>query len=188
MTSRQRFSGDIYSIHLAGLDEKGTEDLVDQLADEIGGKTAQRGEVQKIQKVTGGSPLAIKHVVGQMQALPLEIVLNHLQDIRPPSRDGSENDDLRFYKGIFMPSWNLLSKESRKILVAMTHFSPNVGGTLEAIHEISDFTDEVVANCIKELWRYSFVENGRSISLKKKRYYLLPLTYHFVLTDIVKIL
>jgi hypothetical protein len=95
---------------------------------------------------------------------------------------------VRFYKGIFSPSWKLLSDDGKKLLISMSHFAPGVGGTYEAVKATSDLSDETLTGCVDELWRLSFLERGESPSLKKVRYYLHALTQYFVLSDIVKVL
>ncbi len=190
-TSRHRFKGDLYAIHLSGLDEDGALQLVRQDAQEKGihrVQSAEAGELKQIAQTTGGSPLAIKLVVGQLGHLPLDIVLSQLREVRLPEGDSDEDDYIRFYKGIFFPSWRLLSDEGQRLLISMAHFAPGVGGTLEAIQATSDLSGDVLTRSIDELWRLSFLDTGESPSLRKIRYYLHALTQYFVLSDIVQVL
>jgi hypothetical protein len=137
---------------------------------------------------TGGSPLALKLVVGQLESLDLETVLTLLREVHLPE-EGSEDDEyFRFYQGIFFSSWKLLSEKSRTLLISMAHFAPGVGGTLEAVKATSQLETPILANCIKELWRFSFLEVGESPNLRQIRYYLHALTQYFVLADIVKMI
>jgi hypothetical protein len=191
MTSRHRFQGDIYPVHLAGLDEDGSLRFIRQEAQERNIQnvsTAPVSELQQIAKTTGGSPLALKLVVGQLGHLPLGTVLENLSRVKLPKGDSDKNDYIRFYKGIFLPSWKLLSEDGKKLLISMSHFAPGIGGTYEAVKATSDLVDEILTGCVDELWKLSFLEKGESSSLKKVRYYLHALTQYFVLSDIVKIL
>ena len=191
MTSRHRFQGDIYPVHLAGLDEDGSLRFIRQEAQERNIQnvsTAPVSELQQIEKTTGGSPLALKLVVGQLGHLPLGTVLENLSKVKLPKGDSDKNDYIRFYKGIFLPSWKLLSEDGKKLLISMSHFAPGIGGTYEAVKATSDLVDEILTDCVDELWKLSFLEKGESPSLKKVRYYLHALTQYFVLSDIVKIL
>lgn len=190
LTSRHRFKGDLYAIHLAGLDEDGALRFIRQEAQERKidpVAKAEPDELKQISQSTGGSPLALKLVVGQLGHLPLETVLIQLRKVRLPERETDEDDYVRFYKGIFFPSWRLLSDDGKKLLISMAHFAPNVGGTYEAVKATSDLADEVLRRTIDELWRLSFLEVGESSSLKQVRYYLHALTQYFVLSDIVRI-
>jgi hypothetical protein len=191
LTSRRRFQGDLYAIHLTGLDEEHSIDFIHQEADEkninrVG--TAKLEELKQIATDTGGSPLALKLVVGQLEALDLETILTLLRDIQLPEQSSEEDEYFRFYQGIFFSSWKLLSEKSQMLLISMSHFSPGVGGTMESIRAISELENPTLAHCIKELWRFSLLEVGESPSLKKIRYYLHTLTQYFVLADIVKII
>jgi len=189
LTSRHRFEGDIYSIHMDGL-------AVDSALRFIRGEARERNiervssaaepDLRQIVQITGGSPLAMKLVIGQLINLPLHVILNNLKDVKL-SDDTPENEYVRFYKSIFMPSWELLSRNAQKLLIAMANFAPNVGGTYDALLAASDLPDELLPDQIDELWRFSFLDVGKSGSLNKVRYYLHALTQNFVLSDIVKI-
>jgi NB-ARC domain/Effector-associated domain 10 len=191
LTSRIRFKGDVYTIHLDGLKEDGALHFIRQEAVEKRNariNTAEPVELKQITLSTGGSPLALKLVVGQVEHLPLKAVLNQLQQVHLPEHANSEDDYYRFYKAIFFPSWRLLSEDGKGLLISMSHFAPSVGGTFEAVKATSDLVDHVLTPCIDELWRLSFLEVGESANLKKVRYYLHALTQYFVLSDIVQIL
>jgi len=154
LTSRHRFEGDLYAIHLTGLDEDGAlryirQEARDKGIDRVTG--AEIGELKEIAQSTGGSPLALKLVVGQLGYLPLERVLGQLREVRLPERDSDEDDYVRFYKGIFFPSWQLLSDNGKKLLISMAHFAPGVGGTFEAVKATSDLADGVLTDGIKKV-------------------------------------
>ena len=191
LTSRHRFAGDLYAIHLEGLDEDGALRFIRQEAEEKGISRvakAQPEELKKIAQVTGGSPLALKLIVGQLDRLPMDVVLGQLREVRMPEGETAEDDYVRFYKFIFFPSWRLLSDDGKKLLISMAHFAPNVGGTYEAVKATSDLPDAALRRSIDELWRLSFLEVGESPTLKQMRYYLHALTQYFVLSDIVQVL
>lgn len=187
LTSRHRFKGNIYSIHLSGLSEEESINLLQQEAAERGiarVRNASTNELREIANAVGGSPLALKLVVGQLGHMPLEIVLKGVALI--PSSYGDEYVSL--YRNIFLPSWALLSNSAQRVLVSMAHLSPDTGGTLESISFISGFSEAEVIRCINELWSLSFVEVVESSNLNDVIYYLHPLTQYFVLSDIVNIL
>ena len=191
MTSRHRFQGDVYAVHLPGLDEDGSLRFIRQEAQEKNIQnvsSAGVSELKQIAETTGGSPLALKLVVGQLGHLPLGTVLEQLRKVKLPKGDSDKNDYVRFYKGIFLPSWKLLAGDGKKLLISMSHFAPGIGGTYEAVKATSDLPDDILDHCIDELWKLSFLEKGESPNLKKVRYYLHALTQYFVLSDIVKII
>ena len=80
----------------------------------------------------------MKLVVGQLIHLPLDIVLSNSKEIHFDS-DNQENEYVRFYKAIFMPSWKLLSEDAQRLLISMANFVPNIGGTYEAIKATSSY-------------------------------------------------
>lgn len=189
LTSRTRFTGEVYVINVPGLDEPGALALIRQDAGEKGIRRieeAKLGELERIADATGGSPLALKLVVGQLGHLPLEAVLSQLRDVKLPLGANDESDYYRFYRFIFSPSWQLLSHQGKELLIAMAHFSPGLGGTLDAVRTTSHINDTELVRCIDELWRLSFLEVGGSIGLEEVRYYLHALTQYFVLSDIVR--
>ena len=192
LTSRYRFVGEQWAIHLKGLDpensirfirqdalEKHLQEAVDPLSAD---------QLLEIAHATGGSPLALKLVVGQLGHLPVGTVLRQLREVQVMSGKGSDEDYRRFYKFVFMQSWRLLSEDAQRLLIALSHFVPNVGGTYEAIKATSRLSDREVDRCIDSLWRLSFLEIGQTPAIAERRYYLHPLTQYFVLADIVNIL
>ena len=189
LTSRHRFSGDVFSIHLPGLDEESTTRLIRQLGREKGidrVEDAHQDEIHEIYRVAGGSPLAVKLIVGQIVILSLDSVLAQLREIHLPTDDRTEDDYVDFYKHIFQFSWQLLSENAKRLLISMSHFAPNVGGTYDAVKATSELPDQELSSRIKELWQRSFLEVGQSVGVKSVRYHMHALTQHFVLSDIVK--
>lgn len=189
LTSRHRFSGEVYSVHLTGLIQDDAIDLIYREGKNKNIAQIERAEIDDLKKLVlaaSASPLALKLVVGQLGHLPLDIVLEQLSLIHIP-QDGAEEDDYTsFYKGIFMPSWKLLSNNSQNLLVTMAIFPAGIGGTFGAIREISNISSNALTHSIDELWKLSFLEVEQTSSLKSTRYYLHALTQNFVLSDIVR--
>ena len=185
LTSRSRLD-EISSIHLLGLERSHSEELIYQLAEQKlpDSRIFSGSDLELIIRHTGGCPLAIKLVVGQLQPHPLETVLSHLEHVRPLRPDGEEDEYLNFYRHLYQSSWQSLGPSSRDLLIAMGIFPPDVGGTLEAIGKISDLKDSDLSNCIEELWRRSLLEISESIHIQERRYYLHTLTTNFVRSDI----
>lgn len=190
LTSRHRFKENVYSIHLSGLSEEDSIAFLQQEAAERGiarVRDAHLKELKEIANIVGGSPLALKLVVGQLGYVPLETVLKLLSNVEI-IRSSHGDEYASFYRNVFLPSWQLLSNNAQRVLVSMAHLSPDTGGTLEAISFISGFSETEVIHRINELWTLSFVEVSESSSLNEVIYYLHPLTQYFVLSDIVSLL
>lgn len=188
MTSRQRFKGDVYAVHLKGLDDESGAQLLRYEATERGISrvaAAESADLREIVAVTGGSPLAMKLVLGQLQHLPLPAVLQDLQVVTLEGEETEAGDYVTFYKSIFWKSWTLLSETAQRLLVSMAVFAPGVGGTFAAVQAISELSQAVLPGTIDELWRFSFLETGEG-GLREPRYYLHPLTHYFVISDIVQ--
>lgn len=101
---------------------------------------------------------------------------------------GEETDYNLFYRSIFLPFWEQLSKDAKQLLIAMSVFVSGLGCTFEALTVVSDMSADLVRHSLDELYKCAFVEISTASSTKQTRYYLHPLTQHFVLTDIVKTL
>jgi len=138
-------------------------------------------------QTTGGSPLAMKLVVGQLSYLALDVILNHLQAVKPLTHLVEEDEYLNLYKHIYIPSWLLLSDSAKDLLVTMAPFVPGYGGTLSAIQAVGNMKGDELPIYIRELWQLSFLESGEATqsNLSDKRYHIHALTKHFVLSDIV---
>jgi nucleoside-triphosphatase THEP1 len=190
LTSRRRFRYDVYSISLGGLDTIACLNLARQEASEKNRiHVANAGEQDLIQiaHCTGGSPLAIKLVIGQLGYLTLSDVIDQLQEVQTSTRNLDQDEYVRFYRYIFVPSWLLLSRNAQQLLLAMTHFAPGIGGSSTMIQNTSKLDKREFYRRIEELWMLSLAERNLQ-SLRSVRYFLHPLTRYFVLSDIVRII
>ena len=189
LTSRRRFTGNVYPIHLTGLDSREAQDFIRY---EAGEKNIPRvgalseDQLAAIIEVTGGSPKAMQVVIGSLYHLDIAVVLQHLQEVRPLREDLNEDDLIAFFKSIFIPSWELLSLHARKLLFVMAHHPPETGGRIEALRAISGLSQPDLITSIDELWRLSFLEVREAVDGLSIRYYLHPLTQHFIKSDIAR--
>jgi hypothetical protein len=187
--SRKRFAEDVYHVHLQGLAGDYSTDFIRQEFSTRGISRldgAPDSLLIKFAENTGGSPLALKLVVGQLSRHNADVVLSCLRHVRLANQD-SQDEYTRLYHHIFLPSWELLTLEAKRLLVSMSHFSSGHGGTFDAIQAINDLSINKVAGRLDELWKFAFVEIGDS-PLNQTRYYLHALTQYFILSDIVKTL
>lgn len=190
LTSRHRFTGDFYAIHLEGLDEDSAQQFIRQEAEYRGVYrvvTATVHELKQVSMLTGGSPLAMKLVVGQLVHLPIGTVLQHLRDVKPLARETSRDEYIHLYQSIYLPSWQLLAEQSKQLLISLALLPPGIGGTIQNIQAVSGWADEEwITRALNELWQLSLVDTGEvaANSLAQISYYLHPLTQHFVVSNI----
>ena len=185
LVSRRRFVGDVYALHLTGLDADHFHDFIQQEARLRGlfmVEGAPATELHKIFTATGGSPLAIKLIVGQLGFLPMEFVLECLHDIALLNSQDKRDEYAQLYTDLFLPTWTQLSVAARQLLVGISLFVPGLGGSLDAIRAVSELSMRELYVALNELWRVSFLEvvGAQRGNLHNKRYYLHTLTRNFV--------
>jgi hypothetical protein len=127
--------------------------------------------LHSILAVTGGNPLAIKLVVGQLVNLPLSRVLATLQSAQPAS------DPL--YNYLYCTTWDLLSATAQRLLLHMA-LVPASGGTWEDLAAVTSLPEPELAAAIGELATCSLLQVA---GLEEKTYSIHPLTRHFVVSQ-----
>jgi hypothetical protein len=125
----------------------------------------------RILAVTGGNPLAIKLVVGQLVSLPLDHVLAALETAQP----GTDS----FYQYLYRVSWDLISALAQHLLLRMARL-PASGGTWDDLSASSGLSGNDLASAIEELTTHSLLQ---AIGFEEKTYSLHPLTYHFAVSQ-----
>ena len=154
------------------LQEEGHERGIDDIAE------ADYGDLIKIHDVTGGAPLAMKLVVGQIYYSPLEKVL---ETLKMATFSGQDYD---FYHFVYRHSWEMLDIHGQMALVDMSRFPPNSGGAKELIEQMSDMDSDTLWLSMGRLVVMSLVSK---IGLgETERYALHSLTQYFVKSDITK--
>ena len=183
--SRKRFTKDVFHIHLQGLSNQHSKKMLKSEAKSRGVHQLEEATEENFLEIAtkcGGSPLALKLVIGQLGYQSLPIVLERLQNVE--FHNTTDLDEYgRFYRNIFIPSWRLLSRKSKTVLISMSHFSSGHGGTFEAVKATCGLSTNQTAHCIDELWGLAFVEIGDA-ALNQLRYYLHALTQYFILSDV----
>jgi hypothetical protein len=117
--------------------------------------------------VTGGNPLAIKLVTGQLVSLPLGRVLAALTTNQP--------DPDSFFQFLFRVSWDLISEQAQHLLRRMARL-PASSSTWEDLSAISRLANGDLAAAIEELTTHCLLQ---ATGFEEKTYGLHPLTYHF---------
>jgi hypothetical protein len=138
--------------------ERGLEDVAEASDDAL----------RPILAVTGGNPLAIRLVVGQLISLPLSHILSALESAQP----GTDP----FYQYLFGVSWALLSEPAQHLLTRIALLSAS-GGTWEELSAIGSLSSGELASAIAELTTHSLLQ---AVGLDEKIYTIHPLTHHFV--------
>jgi hypothetical protein len=123
--------------------------------------------LRPILDVTGGNPLAIKLVVGQLLNLPLSHILTTLRTAQ------ADTDPL--YRFLYRVSWNLVSEPAQHLLLAMVRL-PASGGNWDDLSAISGLSGNDLSSAIGEVTSHSLVQVS---GFEEKTYCLHPLTYHF---------
>ena len=184
--SRIRFQTDVnsYPILLIGLSADETFGLITQESIIKNIEQAQiliDKDLEQIFDVTGGSPEAIRLIVGQMLSLSLASILRHLRGVTPIARN-EEDLYLSFYREIYMQSWKLIDHSSKVALIGLAQFPVGNGGDFSALMATTNLNQNVLERSLHELWRYSLVE----INHKIQRYFLHHLTRNFVCSEFSK--
>jgi nucleoside-triphosphatase THEP1 len=182
ITSRHRISHDqAFTIELRGFPEEdgiaflraeGRERNVTAVV------TAPINTLLQIQQDTGGAPLALKLVVGQVSRQPMDVVLKALKEA------SAQGQDYEFYRFIYWHSWNLLDEPGQMALVDMSVFPPVNGGAHADVEAVSQLEASRFWPAIDQLVTMSLVD--KTGALGQERYALHPLTHYFILADITE--
>ena len=184
-TSRHRFRKDIQRISLRGLNQSAAFELMRQVATGIGFiafDAIPEESLTAIFKQTGGSPLAMRFVLSQLEESSLEIVLERLTKFPALDQITDEDEYHAFYRHLFFFSWSQLSEDGRLMLLALAHVTSQSGITLSDLQAVigREWSRAKVDSVRGEVWRRSFLEILDSNGLGATRYYLHPLVVHFI--------
>jgi len=183
ITSRHQVRHErVFTINLSGFPEDEGVMFLREESKERGIEAvaqAERRSLVEIHQVTGGAPLAMKLVVGQMSRQPMAIVLDAL---RQASFSGQ---DYEFYRFVYQHSWEMLDMNARMALVDMSVFPPITGGAVEDVQEISQVeeADDFWA-AMDQLITLSLVDKLGPV--ERERFALHSLTQYFIKSDITK--
>ncbi len=149
--------------HLLIRHEARTRGLTD-LAD------APEKDLDPIYKVTGGNPLAVKLIVGQIHNLSLPVAL-----ARFAGGQGRPVEELLHY--FFEEAWQSLDLDCRQVLRAMLLVAEE-GGPAEQITAAAQLNENTTISCLHRLANLSMINVGGN--LYERLYSLHPLTQVFV--------
>lgn len=179
LTSRRSLHGHpgVFCLSLNELSQADTLDLLRYEAEQRGLRPiadAAPAQLVRIYQVTGGNPLALKLVIGQLCVLPLAQVLDGLKEAR-----GKKVDELYTY--IYWQAWHELEPSSRQILSIMPLAQ---GGDLDQIKALCDLEPVELDKAIERLITLSLVEITGDID--QRHYRIHRLTETFLLNEVVK--
>ncbi len=139
---------------------------------------AGRSQLVEVHQVTGGAPLAMKLVIGQMSRQPVEVVLKALQ------KAAFKGQDYEFYRFVYRHSWEILDTNARMALVDMSVFPPITGGAVADAQAVSQVDPSIFWTAMDQLVSLSLVDKTGAAG--QERYSLHPLTQYFIRSDITK--
>lgn len=135
-----------------------------------------KANARQIYARTGGHPLALKLFVGLLHTWSLAETLNAIK-----YRQGQ--DIQAVYVDIYWATWNGLSREAKRLLLAMPLVS-EAGATLDQLQGIAGLSKARTRTSVEELRSHSLLElfgNGGDV-----RYGIHHLTHTFLTSEILK--
>ena len=138
--------------------------------------THSDAELEPIYSTVGGSPLALRLVVGQIHLYPLELIL---ADLRAAQSDTVDN----LYTYIYRRAWEKLDEISRRTLLAMPLVTPQ-GGDVEFIAEIGELTLTELRHALNHLVTLNLVNSAGGVHDRK--YSIHGLTRSFLEKQVAK--
>ncbi|MFC1975746.1 hypothetical protein ACFLXQ_05060, partial [Chloroflexota bacterium] len=182
MTSRHHVKHErVHTVSLGGFSEEEGIAFLREESHERGVESvaqASYSTLVELHHVTGGAPLAMKLVIGQMNRQTLERVLLTLKQ---PSFTGQNQE---FYRFIYQHSWDLLDTNRHMALVDLSVFPPITGGAEHDVQAVSQLEPTVFWTAIDQLVSLSLVDKTGIAG--QERYVLHPLTQYFIRSDITK--
>lgn len=162
-----------YVLPVGELNAKAALALMSYQAREVGLEDclpALRKHAAALYARTGGNPLALKLAVGLLHSWPMASILEALQERSQP-------DIAALYTAIYQASWQALSEDGRRLLLAMPLVAAE-GASLAQLRAISGLSAAALRNAIRELHIRSLLEaSGED---ENKRYSIHHLTRSFV--------
>lgn len=139
-------------------------------------------KLAEIHKLTGGIPLAMELVVGQLeQGSSLRRVIKELKSVNYgviQNRESDENIYKQFYKFIYLNSWEELSDEEQDLLICIGEFDLSEGAKIDDLIDIAELKAAQVEDITAKLIQLSLVK--RHGIEDEQTFFLHPLTHLFV--------
>jgi len=182
ITSRHRVKHErVFTLDLGGFPEdEGVTFLREESRERGIEAVAQAGResLVVIHQVTGGAPLAMRLVVGQMSRQPKDAVLDTLKEA------AFKGPDYPFYRFVYQHSWEMLEMNARMALVDISVFPPITGGAMDDVQAVSQVEPPAFWLAMDQLVMLSLVDKTGPVG--RERFALHPLTHYFILCDITQ--
>ncbi len=133
-----------------------------------------KSQLEDIYNVTGGNPLALRLVIGQLSMLPLPVVLDSLKQA-----DGQDIEAM--YNFIYWRAWNMLDACAQQLLLVMPLTN---GGNFEQLVETALLAENEVNSAIQQLTKLSLIH----VTVKNDvwRYSIHRLTEVFLMKEALR--
>ncbi len=169
-----------HHLHLKGLDSDHSVEFMRTEARRRGGNAAVLLDVEErllreISVATGGMPLAMELVLGQMMlGYVIEDIINGLRSAQPSQE--------QFYQFIYFNTWKRLTEPAQKLLIATATFEGAVARPM--LQGAARMSDSEFTEAVAQLVQASLLETNAEIRSEKVRYDVHPLTRSFVRSDL----
>jgi len=170
---------DIHSINLQGLKESDSISFLRDEGSTRGIKSVGNAEdkyLRSISQAIGGAPLAGKLVISQLTRMPMEAVLENLEQ--------AKGEMELVYLFIYRKSWQILSLPSRKVLLSMPTFPAPINKSI--LERVSTVNGNDLIDALAELIQLSLVNVNDSILDHKRKYSIHQLTRNFLQTELIQ--
>ncbi|MEV0248697.1 alpha/beta fold hydrolase [Nocardia sp. NPDC050712] len=184
VTSRQRFSGDAWSVDIGGLDDRASSELAGSEARRLdipqlepSGSGGERSGVRNYLVATGGSPLAIRLTAAQMRYGG-----DDLAAVTARLRSAADRD---LFEAIFDRTWNELLAHDRdaRTMVMSVALHPTSAGR-EAIGAVVALPEDELRGQLQALGATSLLEFSRAEHPDGSRLRVHPLTRAYALSKL----
>lgn len=135
---------------------------------------ASDSELLPIYDLTGGNPLALHLVAGQLHVHPISTILD---DLKMAQGQSVEN----LYTYIYANAWKLLSSEARRLLIFMP-LTTHMGATIDELVSETKLERGTVRTALDQLLILNLVHSR----LNQQRYAIHSLTRTFLLEQVIR--
>jgi hypothetical protein len=183
VTCRYKIGHDrVFPVELPGLLGLDGAEFLKMEIEQQGIKTAtdvSDADINKIVTATGGSPLIMSLVAGQLEYKPPEEILRSIEAVKVDYEPLYEE----IYRFMYRDSLRLISETAQNVLISLANLVPMIGADEDVLIELNeDIEPTAVMVALKTLHKLSLVELRRGrVGL---RYALHPLTHYVLNSDI----
>lgn len=193
LTTRRQVAGfrHIQSFSLGGMEPKESFEFLRVYATERPGAaeiicSTDESILEEIHQRTGGLPLSMELIVGQLTRFSLSAVLKKLQAVNYKYIENIESDEnvyQQFYRFIYGDSWEQLSKTAKDLLICLGEFDLSEGAKIDDAIEVTEMSAAQLEESAAELIQFSLVYRRGQES--QQTFFIHPITHLFVQREVV---